>query len=550
MPLPEPISYAMGRASASGSGGGTTNYLELDNKPEINGVPLVGNQSGADLIPPASDNAPGLLSVPDKMKLDGIEAGAQVNAVTGVKGNAETEYQTGNINLTPDNLGAAPLESPHFSGTPTVPTAPQDRDSLQAANTTYVRTAIANKANTNDVEAALALKADTADMEIALSLKADAASLNPPVTVSGNPVSFTTEGAYPLNPLTVHIEPVQSGEGDPSPENIRPITGWDSLTVTRTGKNLADPANFVVGGLGGTGNVNSNEKNLITGYVPVFPGRTYTKWWSLEMPEPGMVDVALFDRDKNYLRRVFANTFTTPSDCYFVRCEFKKTDGTEVTASELTTIQVQVEESAAFTGYSPYAAQTVTVSTGEAGTVYGGTWDVARGVLTVTWAAIDLHDMDFRTLNNIVYFYKKPSSAGIVDSAHSMCSVLPYANGLRQRNGYYINQADSAVIITLADTNVDSAEKFNAWVDANNAQLIYELAEPVTYQLTPREITTLTETNTVSANCGPVDVAYRPGAASPVLTRADAGAVGGVPSWEQFAALLARVEALEKGGGA
>jgi hypothetical protein len=41
-----------------------------------------------------------------KAKLDTVEENAQVNKVTGVKGNQEEEYRTGNINITPDNIGA------------------------------------------------------------------------------------------------------------------------------------------------------------------------------------------------------------------------------------------------------------------------------------------------------------------------------------------------------------------------------------------------------------------------------------------------------------
>lgn len=49
----------------------------------------------------------------DKAKLDGIAAGAQVNTITGVKGNAEGSYRTGNVNITPANVGAvAKLDSP------------------------------------------------------------------------------------------------------------------------------------------------------------------------------------------------------------------------------------------------------------------------------------------------------------------------------------------------------------------------------------------------------------------------------------------------------
>ena len=43
----------------------------------------------------------------EKTKLSSIEKGAQKNTVTGVKGNAEASYRTGNINITPADIGAA-----------------------------------------------------------------------------------------------------------------------------------------------------------------------------------------------------------------------------------------------------------------------------------------------------------------------------------------------------------------------------------------------------------------------------------------------------------
>lgn len=61
----------------------------------------------------ATASANGLMSASDKKKLDGVAAGAQKNTVTGVKGNAESAYRTGNINLTPANLGAAAASHAH-----------------------------------------------------------------------------------------------------------------------------------------------------------------------------------------------------------------------------------------------------------------------------------------------------------------------------------------------------------------------------------------------------------------------------------------------------
>ena len=57
----------------------------------------------------ATQSAAGLMSAADKTKLDGIASGAQVNTVTGVKGDAESSYRVGNVNLTAANVGALPL---------------------------------------------------------------------------------------------------------------------------------------------------------------------------------------------------------------------------------------------------------------------------------------------------------------------------------------------------------------------------------------------------------------------------------------------------------
>lgn len=54
----------------------------------------------------------------------------------------------------------------------------------------------------------------------------------PEKTVSGAIASFD-DGAdnKPLHALSVSIEPVQTGTGDPSPENVRPISGWSEAKI-------------------------------------------------------------------------------------------------------------------------------------------------------------------------------------------------------------------------------------------------------------------------------------------------------------------------------
>ena len=50
--------------------------------------------------------------------------------------------------------------------------------------------------------------------------------------------SFSTDMVGPMMDLRVGFGPIQSGEGTPSPENVRAIGGWDGLTLARCGKNL------------------------------------------------------------------------------------------------------------------------------------------------------------------------------------------------------------------------------------------------------------------------------------------------------------------------
>jgi hypothetical protein len=61
----------------------------------------------------ASSSAAGFMSASEHDKLAGIEEGAEVNDITGVKGDSESTYRTGNVNLTAANVGAAASSHNH-----------------------------------------------------------------------------------------------------------------------------------------------------------------------------------------------------------------------------------------------------------------------------------------------------------------------------------------------------------------------------------------------------------------------------------------------------
>lgn len=52
----------------------------------------------------------------------------------------------------------------------------------------------------------------------------------PPFSVSGSIVQCTPVENYELG-VKVDITPIQEGNGDPSPENVRPIAGWEAVNI-------------------------------------------------------------------------------------------------------------------------------------------------------------------------------------------------------------------------------------------------------------------------------------------------------------------------------
>lgn len=88
----------------------------------------------------------------EKNKLNGIEAGAQKNTVTGIKGNEESSYRTGNVNLTPANIGAAAASHTHTIAN--VTNLQTTLDGKAAASHTHAISNVTNLQTTLDGKAA------------------------------------------------------------------------------------------------------------------------------------------------------------------------------------------------------------------------------------------------------------------------------------------------------------------------------------------------------------------------------------------------------------
>lgn len=67
--------------------------------------------------------------------------------------------------------------------------------------------------------------------------------LNTPhlTTLSANPLTFQTDISANLKDCKIYFEPVQEGSGDPSPDNVRPISGWDGVELHINNTSLTLP---------------------------------------------------------------------------------------------------------------------------------------------------------------------------------------------------------------------------------------------------------------------------------------------------------------------
>ena len=241
---------------------------------------------------------------------------------------------------------------------------------------------------------------------------------------TGNPVMLPEYKS--LVKLKTTFSPKQAGTGDPSPDNVRPISGWDSVQMTRCRKNLlkltgrtvqsrpsdfqsaSENSKYPVGDgylyIGVTSNGYWGEKNIteydiadnsisvnarLSGYgigmcVKIVPGASYvvgkdgddtkTTINAITTKKDGLVSrFAVLNNDKN--------KFTAQDGEEWVIIVFRPTPNALVTYQN-----PQLELGSTPTPYEPYQGNDYTLALPE--TIYGGTVDAVTGVGSKTWGYI------------------------------------------------------------------------------------------------------------------------------------------------------------------
>lgn len=351
---------------------------------------------------------------------------------------------------------------------------------------------------------------------------------------SGSIASFESVGGN-IKSLIASIEPVQSGTGTPSPDNVRPISGHDSVVVNRTGKNLIDLKSLLLS----TGTyVDGVLTDSVTNLYRAFKGDSISNSL-LPMPIHGQLAISA----KAYTD---GNAGTDGNGLMFVA---KYTDGTiqylipfpNVTSSavyqsavtnaskEIASIgigfgkyganiwhisELQIELGSTATAYEPYAGQTYTTDLGR--TVYGGSLDVVSGVLTVDRAMVVLDGSsdevwrDYTRYNG--FFIQVPSMKKGTLLQSGIANSFPTLTAFGTQVGIAFGSGTNDIIYVLNVTgSIDGVTDNASWrtyLAQNPLQVCYELASPQTYQLTPQQVTALLGDNAVWADTGDVAVTY------------------------------------------
>lgn len=373
--------------------------------------------------------------------------------------------------------------------------------------------------------------------------------LCPPLEETGNPVVCYPVVEYPLG-CKVSWEPVQEGSGTPSPENIRPIKGRDSVTVERCGGNVIeflstyDSSSGIKIAVDAEKNITLNgtldgKGNIYIGTCRLHwvAGKNYTMYVkkvggsaSLGSGDGITFAYSLFTTDYNHYFR--GDTNSTNLDAYIARdVALVETelifmlqcwrDGTVFNDFKF---QIEVVEGiTAPTTYSPYTGQTTTLTLPT--TIYGGMVDAVSGSCEKAWNEITLIDTYswYASTNQYRTFYcvntKNITRTTIENSeyaknwkcTHFKSEAYSYTQSGDRDNTVSFQSDRETLAITFPGT-IDELKSYLAaqYAAGTPVQIAYKLATPTPITATGAQpIPALSGTNTVITDVDSVTVTGR-----------------------------------------
>lgn len=200
-----------------------------------------------------------------------------------------------------------------------------------------------------------------------------------------------------ITSLNISFSPRQAGTGDPSPENIRAISGWDKVQVIRCGKNLINAAEYYYKPKSWTydGNawvgLNPNYAFLVLRPIYLLSGN-HTISLNVDT-ESNMARLLVSKNNGQVSTETIINTTMTPGDfktTYSVReagiYYVKFVDYSDIPGNVVTLSNIQIEVGSTSTPYEPHQDDTYDIALPE--TVYGGTVDAVTEGGIKSWGFI------------------------------------------------------------------------------------------------------------------------------------------------------------------
>lgn len=351
--------------------------------------------------------------------------------------------------------------------------------------------------------------------------------LCPPLEETGNPVAYYPVSGYPLG-CKASWEPAQDGSGEPSPENIRPIKGRDSVAVTRCGENLLNIAPFtkqtmqgisyeyVVNGgihISGTALANAVSPMFSVWYLP--PG----KYYGLDSGKGIGSSIVVQRNGKNVWLSVKGTFVILAGDVIKFWC-LSVNSGTTL---DKTVYPYIVPGTTAPTAYTPYIGQTATLTLPE--TIYGGTVDAVSGSCEKAWNEIALINTYswYASTNQYRTFYcvniKNITRTTIENSeyaknwkcTHFKSEAYSHAQS-GDRNNTVSFQSDRETLAITFPGTIDELKSYLAaqYAAGTPVQVCYKLAEPVPFTaIGAQPIPALSGVNTVITDADSVTVTGR-----------------------------------------
>ena len=330
--------------------------------------------------------------------------------------------------------------------------------------------------------------------------------------------SFKANATLPIKSMIVNFEPIQEGEGDPSPDNIRPITGLNRLTVKRCGKNLFDEQTTTIYSRTTSTAGWSPSTTAKSAAIKVSPNTTYTISYNNAPDNNIIFRGGTIEVDPSTIGNsiIQFTQFITPSKStnnYFIVTTGKQDVWIVIQANSNVfskrNAKIQVELGSITSDYEPYREEEVEVELPQ--TVYGGYVDIAKGELIETCKLISFggtsgwsdggvytgHRFN-RHLDNAV-----SNAKGNTDII--ACNYLkPAPNGKSASVTVYskhiITVATSGKLVYINVDFADTVEEWKAYLTDHPLTLVYNLETPIHYPLPPETIKTLKGTNNIYTN--------------------------------------------------